>query len=80
MPRWSTGEQASDAVNMISECEIVKLKRPIAGLNTGAIGTIVGAYDSIPPGYEVEFADRNGMTLELLTLQDEDLEPVAAEQ
>jgi hypothetical protein len=32
------------------------------------------AYDSVPPGYEVEFMDSHGMTLALLTLFDEDLE------
>ena len=31
-------------------------------------------YDSVPPGYDVEFADRDGVTVALLTLRDDDLE------
>ena len=61
---------------MFSEYEVVKLKRHLSGLKAGAIGTIVMAYDSVPPGYEVEFTDADGVTLMLLTLHDDDLEPV----
>ncbi len=32
-------------------------------------------YDSIPPGYEVEFTDAHGATIAILTLHDDDLAP-----
>jgi len=54
---------------------MVRLKRPIAGLAVGTLGTIVMAYPGVPPGYEVEFCDGQGFTLALLTLRDEDLVP-----
>lgn len=52
--------------------DVVKLKHPRAndGLDAGAVGTIVMAYDFPRPGYEVEF------TTALLTLYDKDLELV----
>jgi hypothetical protein len=68
--------QLRDNERMFSEYEVVKLKRPLVGLNAGAIGAIVMAYNFVPPGYEVEFTDADGVTLALLTLHDEDLEPV----
>ena len=61
---------------MFSEFEVVKLKRPLSGLEAGAGGTILMVYDSVPPGYTVEFADQDGVTLALLTLRDDDLEPL----
>jgi hypothetical protein len=61
---------------MFDEFEVVSLKRPIRSLDAGAIGAIVMVYDSVPPAYEVEFADSNGVTLELLTLHDDDLSRV----
>jgi hypothetical protein len=61
---------------MFSEYQMVKLKRPLSGLQAGAIGTIVMVYDFVPPGYEVEFTDGGIVTLALLTLHDDDLEPV----
>ena len=62
---------------MFSEYEMVRLKRPQSGLESGAVGTIVMAYDSVQPGYEVEFADATGVTIALLTLYDDDLEAMA---
>ncbi len=61
---------------MFSEYDVVKLKRPLSGLEAGAVGAILMVYDSVPPGYEVEFTDQDGVTLALLTLRDDDLEPV----
>ena len=63
---------------MFSEYDVVKLKRAHAaqGLEAGAVGAIVMAYDSLPPGYEVEFTDSRGVTIALLTLHDDDLELV----
>ena len=64
---------------MFSEYQSVKLKRPFSGLSAGAIGTIVMVYDFVPPGYEVEFTDGGIVTLALLTLHDDDLEPATDE-
>jgi hypothetical protein len=61
---------------MFSEFDVVKLKHPLPGLEAGTIGTVVMAYNSIPRGYEVEFADAEGITIALLTLHDQDLMPV----
>jgi len=61
---------------MFSEYQVVRLKRTMHAVPAGAIGAIVMAYDSVPPGYEVEFTDRDGRTIALLTLQEEDLEDV----
>lgn len=54
--------------------EIVKLRFPSSGFPAGTTGTVVMVYDSVPPMYEVEFADAKGITLALLTLGDGDLE------
>ena len=63
---------------MFSEYQVVKLREPRGGLPAGALGAIVMVYDSIPCGYDVEFTDSHGVTLALLTLGDDDLEPVAS--
>ena len=60
---------------MFSEYEVVNLKRPQSGLSAGAIGAIVMVYDSVPLAYEAEFTDPRGMTVAVLTLRDDDLEP-----
>lgn len=59
---------------MFSEFQVVRLKRPMSGLDAGAVGAVVMVYEADPPGYDVEFTDPQGVTLALLTLRDEDLE------
>jgi hypothetical protein len=52
---------------------MVRLSRPIDGLEAGTLRTVVMAYPGEPPGYEVDFCDDECVTLALLTLRDEDL-------
>ncbi|AKK26118.1 DUF4926 domain-containing protein [Mycobacterium sp. EPa45] len=56
----------------------VRLLRPLPqyDLAVGAQGTVVMVYHKpgLPPAYEVEFADDDGLTQALVTLKDEDVE------
>ena len=76
---------------MLHENDVVRLKHdvpakspiawpgmPSAPLKTGDKGTIVMVYtnDSVHYEYEVEFVDEIGTTLGLLTLNEDDIEPV----
>jgi hypothetical protein len=61
---------------VFSEFEVVSLKKDQLGLKAGARGTILMVYESPRVGYEVEFLDAAGRTLALVTLYDDDLEPV----
>jgi hypothetical protein len=58
---------------VFDEYQMVRLKRPTGGLAVGTVGTIVMVYMDARPGYEVEFCDKDGFTLALLTLYDDDL-------
>ena len=58
---------------MFDEYQMVRLKRPKGGLVEGTLGTVVTVYTDPLPGYEVEFGDKDGFTLALLTLYDDDL-------
>jgi hypothetical protein len=58
---------------VFDEYEMVRLKRPTGGLVEGTLGTVVTVYTDPWPGYEVEFCDKDGFTLALLTLYDDDL-------
>lgn len=70
------------------EYDIVRLLRPIPehNLPVGSKGTVVMDYTkydyakytgkSLPPAYEVEFADAQGVTQALVTIQEQDLEVV----
>ena len=60
----------------IKEYDVVRLRRPLPEhkLATGAVGAVVMVYHD-PLAYEVEFCDEYGVTLALLTLQEEDIEP-----
>jgi hypothetical protein len=58
---------------VFNEYQMVRLKRPTSGLAAGTIGTVVMVYTDPMPGYEVEFCDKDGFTLALLTLYDDDL-------
>lgn len=76
---------------MLHENDVVRLKHnipahsptewpsiPSTALDTGTIGSVVMVYttDSVNYEYEVEFVDSNGYTLALLTLKENDIEPV----
>jgi hypothetical protein len=47
---------------------------PSEGLSAGTTGVIVDVY-SDPPGYEVEFVDRDGRTVALLALEPHQVRP-----
>jgi len=57
---------------------VVELTRdmPLSSLYAGTYRTVVLVYDSNPPAYEVEFADEDGVTLALLTLQQSDIKKI----
>ena len=76
---------------MLRENDIVRLKHkvpannpaawpgiPSTDLTAGAVGTIVMVYktDSTSSEYEVEFVDKDGRTLALLSLKEDDIESV----
>jgi hypothetical protein len=62
---------------ILQEYDVVRLRRslPEHHLSEGAIGAIVLVFAD-PPAYEVEFCDKEGVTLALVTLNEEDLEKV----
>ena len=47
---------------------------PSANLSAGMLGTVVLIYGGNPPVYEVEFTDDEGITLAMLTLEQDDIE------
>lgn len=70
---------------MIEELASVRLKRSIPpyAIPVGTRGAVVMVYDAEPPGYEVEFVDDEGHTMEdpqtglfTFTLTEEDLEVI----
>lgn len=63
----------------IEEYDVVRLRRPLPEykLAAGAVGAVVMVHDD-PRAYEVEFCDEQGVTLALLTLREEDIEPATA--
>ena len=73
---------------MLHEYDVVKTTKPFSSnasnawpigtdttLPVGTVGTIVMVYtnDSINYEYEVEFLDKDGVTLALLTLKEDDI-------
>ncbi|CAN5720328.1 hypothetical protein BH10ACT9_BH10ACT9_44000 [soil metagenome] len=65
------------------EYDVVRLLKqyPDQGLQIGATGTVVMDYSKhavrdLPPAYEVEFADADGVTQALVTVPESDLEVV----
>lgn len=62
---------------MIHEYDIVELIRDIPSENVtaGMKGIVVMVYNepNMPEGYEVEFIDKTGATIALITLKKEDL-------
>ncbi|MEE3751452.1 DUF4926 domain-containing protein [Mycobacterium intracellulare] len=65
------------------EYDVIKLLRPLPehNLPVGSRGTVVMDYTTdsdskLPPAYEVEFSDADGITQALVTLTEDDLEVV----
>jgi len=65
---------------MIALYDIVRLKKPIPAkkLEADTKGAVLIIYDepNLPLAYEVEFVDKDGKTLAVVTLKDEDVEKV----
>ncbi len=63
---------------MFREYDVVQLKQdlPSAGLIADTIGTVLMVYPSDPVEYEVEFVDKDGNTLAILTMREDQLELV----
>lgn len=64
---------------MFNDYDVVKLKRdlPEHGLKAGTHGAIVMIHHEPYRAYEVELVDKEGWTLAVLTLKDEDLVAVS---
>ena len=58
----------------VSEHPFTALEAPRA-VTTRDVGIIVDVYDVERPGYTVEFFDGEGNTLDLLTLNEDEIEP-----
>ena len=59
----------------MNEFDVVKAKKDLSKLVLkGCIGTIVMVYDKPRLAYEVEFIDNKGDTVEILTVEKEDVE------
>lgn len=67
---------------MFEEYEGVRLKHdlPEYGLKAGARGTIVMVHTVPSRGYEVEMQDDEGWVVDVLTLKDDDLIVVSADE
>lgn len=59
----------------MDELDIVTAKRDLSKLVLrGCVGTIVMVYDKPRLAYEVEFFDKEGQTIELITVEKEDVQ------
>ena len=58
----------------MNELDVVKLTCNFNGIQSGTVGTIVLKYDD--ENYEVEFFDKNGDTIDVLTISKDFLELV----
>jgi hypothetical protein len=55
--------------------DIVRARRPIEGIvPPGTEGTVLMVFAADPPAYEVEFLDKAGESLAVLTVEEPDLE------
>jgi hypothetical protein len=65
----------------MNDYEIVRLKVPISGsqVPVGARGVILMVFDSPERGYEVEFFDSEGESLENFTVTEDQIEPWSEE-
>lgn len=61
---------------MIEEYEVVRAKKDLShAVQKGCIGAVVMIYQEPTLGYEVEFVDTEGNTLDVLTVYPDDIEP-----
>lgn len=59
---------------MLNEYDVVKAKRNLSDkVSKGYIGTIVMAYENPRLAYEVEFFDSKNETIDILTVETEDI-------
>ncbi len=65
---------------MIALYDIVRIKQPVPNKNleAGAKGTVLIIYNdpNLPLAYEVEFLDKSGKTVAIITLKDDEVEKV----
>lgn len=60
---------------MLKEYDVVKAKKNLsAPVSQGCPGAVVLVYQEPTIGYEVEFVDREGDTLDVLTVYPDDIE------
>jgi len=60
---------------MIKEYDVVKAKKDLSGnVPKGSRGAVVMIYQEPTLGYEVEFVDNEGDTLDVLTVYPDDIE------
>ncbi len=61
---------------MIKEYDVVRAKKKLSDTVTqGCIGAVLLVYQEPTLGYEVEFIDSEGDTLDVLTVYPDDIEP-----
>ena len=59
---------------MLKEYAVVTATKDLSeGVKRGCVGTVVMIYDDPSLAYEVEFFDKNGDTIELLTVEPNDI-------
>jgi len=59
---------------MLNEYDVVKAKRNLSNnVSKGCIGTIVMIYENPRLAYEVEFFDSNNESIDILTVETEDI-------
>lgn len=60
----------------MKEYDVVKAKRDLSTkVHKNCVGTIVMVYDNPRLAYEVEFFDENNETIDVITVEPEDLVP-----
>ena len=79
--RWNYTPVYFRLSRMIKELDLIVLERdvPEAGLTRGDIGTVVGIYAD-QQGFEVEFMTAEGKTIDVLTLEREDIRPFSGHE
>jgi hypothetical protein len=65
---------------MFKEYDVIRLKEPISSQNVsvGDEETILMIFDepNLPKAYEVEFVDKEGLTIAIVTVADDEIEPI----
>lgn len=64
---------------MFQEYDVVRLKkaRPLVNVNISDKGTVLMVFNepNLPRAYEVEFVNEEGLTIALITVFDDEIEP-----